>query len=75
MPPKPEEIINKALKKDRDVRCQSGAERRADLRRLKRDTESGKATAISIRADVILASQSGTAGTRHGSGWEAIYTA
>jgi len=42
LPPKLEEIINKALEKDRKLRYQSGAEVRTDLQRLKRDTDSAR---------------------------------
>jgi eukaryotic-like serine/threonine-protein kinase len=42
VPPKLEEIINKCLEKDRDLRYQHASEIRTDLQRLKRDTESGR---------------------------------
>jgi eukaryotic-like serine/threonine-protein kinase len=40
-----ETVINKAVEKDREKRCQTAAELRADLRQVKRDTDSGRSLA------------------------------
>jgi len=47
LPDELEKIVNKTVEKDRELRYQSASDLRADLKRLKRDTESGRSTATS----------------------------
>ena len=51
-PAKLEEIVNKALEKDREVRYQHASDLRADLKRLKRDRDSARSTGRCIRRDM-----------------------
>jgi eukaryotic-like serine/threonine-protein kinase len=56
--PKLEEVIKKALEKDRWLRYQSAADIRIDLQRLKRDSDSGRATAATAQVELKPAAKS-----------------
>jgi serine/threonine protein kinase len=58
--PKLQEIIDKLLEKDRDLRYQSAADLRGDLKRLKRDIEPGRRPSSSSSAAVAVRESSGT---------------
>ncbi|MGB2890898.1 MAG: protein kinase [Candidatus Acidiferrales bacterium] len=51
IPPKLEEVISRALEKDRNLRYQHAADMRAELQRLKRDTDTGRAALVGAATD------------------------
>ena len=58
LPVKLEEVVNKALEKDRKLRHQSAAEIRTDLQRLKRDSELGRAVTATVEVEPKPATKS-----------------
>ena len=67
LPAKLEDVITKALEKDRNLRYQHASEMRSDLQRLKRDTETGRAIAASS-GTVAAATESGSRAGQPGAG-------
>ncbi len=60
-----ERIINKALEKDRELRYQHAADIRTDLKRLKREIESGRASAASVVEEVEAPATAVSSESRH----------
>jgi TolB-like protein/predicted Ser/Thr protein kinase len=63
LPPELERIINRALEKDRELRYQHASEMRAELQRLKRDTDSSRRPAVAATEPGIPLNSVGVRGT------------
>lgn len=57
MNPELEHIVNKALEKDRDFRYQTAGELRADLKRLKREVDSGRSASVPVAQPISQTQQ------------------
>ncbi len=66
LPPKLEEVINRALEKDRKLRYQHAADMRAELLRLKRDTETAHIPAAALSGTEGLPPAASDAGLKLG---------
>jgi serine/threonine protein kinase len=64
LPLKLEEIISKSLEKDRDLRCQTAGEMRADLKRLKRSLDSSRTAVLPEKSDPVPVSRPAAAKKR-----------
>jgi serine/threonine protein kinase len=75
LPPKLEDIINKALEKDRELRYQGAAEMRSDLKRLSRDTDSGRSAAMSAADTGSSTVRTEVAAPKRVAGWRCTWIA
>jgi len=62
IPPKLEDIIHRALEKDARLRYQTASDMRADLQRLKRDTDSGRSVAVAAVSSGVVAAAAPASG-------------